>query len=99
MAMSAIPKLKVDEDFQHYNLREQRLFKCLPTGESNAVNTAELTDKFYKNEKTPLFAQNNVGVLIRKLAKKMDYNNEIWRLRRSDRQGPHSIWWWLEPRH
>jgi hypothetical protein len=97
--MNAIPKLKVDENFQPYNLREQRLFKCLPKGEGNAINTKELTARFYEGVKRPLFAQNNVGVLLRGLIAKMDYNEETWRIMRSLRQGPHSIEVWLEPRH
>lgn len=82
----------------NYSPTEQVVFDLLPFGQKNAINADDLIPRVYLPGERPFNAQGSVSAALRSLARKIEHNEEPFRLCRSQQAGPRQIAWWLERR-
>lgn len=92
--MASTVKLKTSE-FVRYSPSEKALFEFIPKN-GQPIGTDELAKAFYKGKRAPFNSQNVVTGFLRKLEMKVKANKEAFRLRRSQRAGPHCTEVWIE---
>ena len=95
--MASTVKLKTVAQFARYSPSEQEVFRLIPKGKRNRIDTGELTELFYKGKTAPLNRQNVVNGFLRMLEKKVKHNKEEFKICRTKRNGPHSTEVWIEP--
>lgn len=72
-----------------YSATERRVFDALPKGKS-AMTTSALLDKIHGGRPEG-HARNILNSVIRSLIRKMNRNEEPFRIEKSKRRGPHPI--------
>jgi hypothetical protein len=79
---------------QPYSETERAIFGLIPEGGAS-ISTDELIEKRY-GDNPPFNARSIIRGLMRTLARKIEYNNEPFRLVNSGRAGPRSMSFSLE---
>jgi hypothetical protein len=80
-----------------YSPREKEAFGFLSLGESHAATTKELAERRYGAD-PPYHSLSIMNAVMNSLSKKMKINREPIMLKKSSRNGPHPIHYWLERR-
>jgi hypothetical protein len=71
------------------------MFNCL---KEHPQDTLTLVKLFYKNQERPLCVRETVMAVLVSLMRKIDANNEPFKLIKSQRRGPIPVEWHLAPR-
>jgi hypothetical protein len=77
-----------------YSPRERAIFMLLPQN-GKSINTHSLIDRYYK-KKAPVNARMCIIGAMRSLISKVQRNREPFRIKKSDRSGPHPMEFWVE---
>lgn len=78
-----------------YSERERQLLDLVPRN-GDKISTHELMARFYGAQPIPFHGRAIIGVMMRQLVRKAEYNGELWHIRRTPRSGPKPISYWLE---
>lgn len=77
-----------------YSDREKSILALLPKG-GKRINTVELMKKKY-GKNVPFHGRIIIIGTLRSLMRKVVYNKEPFRIKKSERRGPHPIEFWIE---
>lgn len=89
--------LSSDGRHLRYSPRERRFFALLPK-DGKAINTKKLIERYYKDDELPGHPHANIIDMAGSLIEKIEKNKEPFRVKRTDRRGPHPIEFWVERR-
>jgi len=76
-----------------YSAREQRALRLL---KSRPQETTALCKLLYHPAEPPFYGQQTIVGMLSTLARKVEINNESYRVRKSNRIGPKPISFWKE---
>lgn len=88
-------KLSDKDNGVRYSKTERLVFEALPA-DGRKITTVALTDKIYGRRQRPFNARQNVLSILNTLVRKVKANKEPFKLKRSERRGPHPIEFWVE---
>lgn len=80
-----------------YSDAERELFDLLPVGGRNAISSADIANKRY-GATAPFHALAIIRATIGNLTRKIEINNEPFRIEKTGRSGPHHIQFWIAPK-
>lgn len=83
-----------DGDKVGYSKFERRVFTALKIEEGRS--TTDITDEIYRRKDRPFNARQTVLGALVSLSKKVKANREPFAIKRSKRQGPHPVDFWIE---
>lgn len=90
--------LRSGKNLIRYSTGEQSLFALLPK-DGKLITSAALSRKHYGSREAAVYnARKIITGTINSLSRKIEFNNEPFRLRKTDRSGPIAMRFWLEKR-
>jgi hypothetical protein len=98
---AAMVQLKQPNQHIEYTEAEQKLFRLLPVNPRGVsrerIDTKKLTKRFYsRGSVEPFYGQNRIIALLRSLMRKAEWNQEPFKIMKSERRGPNAIEVWVE---
>lgn len=84
--------LSLDKEIK-YSPLERKLFSAL---QRRPLSTVDLTEVVYTRQRRPFNARQSVLGALNSLSRKVKKNKEPFEVKRSTRQGPHPVNFWIE---
>lgn len=79
-----------------YSDKEKAVFALLRRHGNRPVDTIKLLHSYYDGRPVPFNGQVALNGTIRSLVTKVERNKEPFRIRKSERRGPHPMEYWIE---